>query len=415
MCFTEERSRHYGHGAAQRRDFLHFTRGPDRHRELATPLQHDQAPRLNRIQATSTRGVRARIRRVAGCATPTGSAGHAGATANLELTFHLDHSAEADQLATATRKESNMGLLIVTGTLRVSQFWPGGRSDADTATVELASRGDPFVFVDDAGQRRPTQAFDGAEVIGKHGRKAVIKQSKGGTVRSIVVRFQGIDAPELHYQPQVPGSGGKGVNHPFRQSMGETSANALHGIVSAFGQPVISCEVQTVVANPSDVCDIFARVVGNLALVTGGARIDLNQRLLREGWVLPGLYNSMSKPEILAVLADYDAAKQGKRGLFSRSVVTSALAAFDPKRVERKGPASFNPFSDAGSVNFPKFFRRQAERYVRGAVGENVGANLRQFIATKQTDLALETDRFLKLKGLTIGKKPRPEFKQLAT
>src|SRR5262249_34053858 len=49
------------------------------------------------IQATSTRGVRARIRRVAGCATPTGSAGHAGATANLKLTFHLDHSAGADQ------------------------------------------------------------------------------------------------------------------------------------------------------------------------------------------------------------------------------------------------------------------------------------------------------------------------------
>src|SRR5215475_16043402 len=42
------------------------------------------------------RGVRARIRRVAGCATPTGSAGHAGATANLKLTFHLDHLAGAD-------------------------------------------------------------------------------------------------------------------------------------------------------------------------------------------------------------------------------------------------------------------------------------------------------------------------------
>jgi hypothetical protein len=34
---------------------------------------------------------------VAGCATPTGSAGHAGATAKLKLTFHLDHSAGADQ------------------------------------------------------------------------------------------------------------------------------------------------------------------------------------------------------------------------------------------------------------------------------------------------------------------------------
>src|SRR5262249_42234227 len=63
----------------------------------AAPLQHDQPPRLNRIQATSTRGVRARIRRVAGCATPTGSVGHAGATANPKLTFHLDHSAGADQ------------------------------------------------------------------------------------------------------------------------------------------------------------------------------------------------------------------------------------------------------------------------------------------------------------------------------
>jgi hypothetical protein len=76
---------------------IHFARGPDRHRELATPLQHDQAPRLNRIQATSTRGVRARIRRVAGCATQTGSAGHAGETANLKRTFHLDHSAGADE------------------------------------------------------------------------------------------------------------------------------------------------------------------------------------------------------------------------------------------------------------------------------------------------------------------------------
>src|SRR4029077_5474869 len=45
---------------------------------------------------TSTRGVRARIRRVAGCAPPTGSAAHAGETANLKLTFHLDHSAGAD-------------------------------------------------------------------------------------------------------------------------------------------------------------------------------------------------------------------------------------------------------------------------------------------------------------------------------
>jgi putative transposase len=36
------------------------------------------------------------LRRVAGCATPTSSAGHAGATASLKLTFHLDHSVGAN-------------------------------------------------------------------------------------------------------------------------------------------------------------------------------------------------------------------------------------------------------------------------------------------------------------------------------
>src|SRR5262249_59264213 len=76
---------------------LHWARAQDGHRARAPPLQYNQAPRLNRIQATSARGVRACIRRVAGCATPTGSAGHAGETNNLKLTFHVDHSAGADQ------------------------------------------------------------------------------------------------------------------------------------------------------------------------------------------------------------------------------------------------------------------------------------------------------------------------------
>src|SRR5262249_28469148 len=82
--------------AARRRNLLLTPRGPNRHRELAAPLQHDQAARLTWIQATGTGGIRARLRRVAGCAIPSGSAGHAGETANLKLTFPLDHSEGAD-------------------------------------------------------------------------------------------------------------------------------------------------------------------------------------------------------------------------------------------------------------------------------------------------------------------------------
>src|SRR6516165_5016779 len=78
-------------------------------------VQFDQAACLTRLQASSTRGVHARIRRVAGCATPTGSAGHAGATANLELTFHLDHSAGADQ--------SQRKCWLPSGLLRISSTY----------------------------------------------------------------------------------------------------------------------------------------------------------------------------------------------------------------------------------------------------------------------------------------------------
>ena len=50
---------------------------------------------LARIQTAGTRSLRACFRSRAGCAPPTGSAGHAGAAADLELTFNIDHSVGA--------------------------------------------------------------------------------------------------------------------------------------------------------------------------------------------------------------------------------------------------------------------------------------------------------------------------------
>jgi hypothetical protein len=66
--------------------------------------KHDQVARIARIQAASTGGICPCLRRVAGCATPTGSAGHAGATANLKLTFHPEYSAGADHSPQLRRK-----------------------------------------------------------------------------------------------------------------------------------------------------------------------------------------------------------------------------------------------------------------------------------------------------------------------
>ena len=61
---------------------------------------------LARLQTTSTGGLRARVIRVAGCATPAGSAGHAGVSASSQLTFQLDHSMQAGQCSRNAGRES---------------------------------------------------------------------------------------------------------------------------------------------------------------------------------------------------------------------------------------------------------------------------------------------------------------------
>ena len=75
--------------------------------QLATRLSQPVSPSgssarrrqcIARLQATSPRGVRACIRRVAGCATSTSFASHASTEAGLELTLHLDHPMGSHQL-----------------------------------------------------------------------------------------------------------------------------------------------------------------------------------------------------------------------------------------------------------------------------------------------------------------------------
>jgi hypothetical protein len=103
------------------------------------------SPRLNRIQATNTRGIRARIRRVAGCATPTGSAGHAGATANLKLTFHLDQSAGADQSASAKFFTKNLRIAACVHGLHAMRQRPDAPK-APTFLDELGGKGSLKTF-----------------------------------------------------------------------------------------------------------------------------------------------------------------------------------------------------------------------------------------------------------------------------
>src|SRR5215218_6360672 len=84
----------------------------DRDRKLAASLQHDPPTRLSGLPPPSSGGVRARFRRLAGCAHPTGSAGQAprSAKTNPQLTFTPDHPMGADQPAVGFGPSLSIGV-----------------------------------------------------------------------------------------------------------------------------------------------------------------------------------------------------------------------------------------------------------------------------------------------------------------
>ena len=258
-----------------------------------------------------------------------------------------------------------MGLLRVTGTIEVKQFWPQGTSDADTAVILVGvDAQDAFKFQETPGGAfRTTHAFEGAMVHGKQGPKAPIDDK--GRIR---VRLQGIDAPELHYQPSPLGrklkeslsqskiDAYKALTHKYRQPWAESSTFALLGLVSQVGRPVIDCEVTSIVAEPTDVFDTYGRLVGDIWIRIGGARKNINQWLVREGWVFPAFYDSMKANGINTIRRAYASGK--KKGRVAASLAAKVVT-LDFNLVYRSGKGlDFTSGDDQGAVLFPKVYRR---------------------------------------------------------
>src|SRR5713226_715730 len=121
------------------------------------------------------------------------------------------------------------GLLQVHGSIALNQFWPEGRSDADTTKVVLTVAPGAIEFrKNSSAPFHGTHVFDNAVVKGRT-RKAPIKNGQ------VTIRLQGIDATELHYQPSPLSAAEKNglsatklnayhlVTHSYRQFLGATA------------------------------------------------------------------------------------------------------------------------------------------------------------------------------------------------
>jgi endonuclease YncB( thermonuclease family) len=249
------------------------------------------------------------------------------------------------------------GLLRISGTIDLSQFWPDGTSDTDTATVVVNTDG--FEFSPDASPQafRRTRVFDAAQLRGKN----VIKAG-----RKLTVRIQGIDAPELHCPPGVQRPKGfpknktlKGNGGKFRQLQGETSAAGLAGDVGAKPQPkVVPCEITTRINFPNDTFDMFGRVIGDISFRIGGKTVSIAHLAAINGWALPAYYNSMNPEEILTLQQLFEEARKKKRGIWPRfEKVVGQL-----KLLKFRHGGAFNKkeqLADRGPFTVPKIYRRQ--------------------------------------------------------
>ena len=96
----------------------------------------------------------------------------------------------------AVMDRTTRGQLEAVGRIDLHQFWPLGESDADTTKLVVRLAPSASRFRPALGRAfHVTRAFDDAIVIGKIRRPAI--DAKG----RVVVRLQGVDAPELHYRP----------------------------------------------------------------------------------------------------------------------------------------------------------------------------------------------------------------------
>lgn len=302
-----------------------------------------------------------------------------------------------------------MGLLTIDGTLDLSQFWPLGESDADTTklVIDITGLGSPVryqAFPNSAVQA--TNVYDTAYVRNGSAKVPVIKNGK------LTVRLQGLDAPELHYQPSsmaktkwkgkalgklggLKRPDGKPIASKYRQSQGETAAVKLAAFLAGHTEgPTLPVRFVTSLDHeegPGAAIDKYGRFVGNVVLDSGGEPLDVNLWILGNGLALVALYNSMRREEIEACVQAYATGSSAQGGIVR--YVSKKILTFDGNLLYRKKSSSVEAEGAAKFIH-PKLFRRQTTWWAY-KTAKTFTSGFDTFLGLSKDDKFFETADFL--------------------
>jgi len=289
------------------------------------------------------------------------------------------------------------GRLEVTGTIDLNQFWPKGSSDADTTKIVVATEPGAFRFLPNPiGNWQSTDAFQGAKVKGQHGTKDAIDKSG-----RITVRLQGIDAPELHYEPSaaLPKKQRSKkqdetflkLNKDYRQHVAETATVKLSEFLHRAGSTPLPCTVVTAVDEPGEIFDVYGRFVGDIVIRVNGEELNVNTWLVHEGWAFPAFYNTMSDHEIKTLTDAANEAWGNDRGVWPHQC--DEVGALDWNLIYRRPSSHPVPDSaaDQGPVILPKLFRRLSTWAVNKKAGM-VKGSFKSYLKSKADACHLTSD-----------------------
>jgi len=247
------------------------------------------------------------------------------------------------------------------GSIDLSQFWPAGKSDADTSKLLVDLKSGIRVRQSPGGKARATKIYNTAFAKVNGQKKPLINADN-----QVVVRLQGLDAPELHARPRpMKGPDGKpwslaglGLVKDYRQAQGEAATLILSGHLNkqANTNGVVNCRFVTYLRpgeGPASAIDMFGRFVGNIEL----KKSVLNLWLLKNGVALPAIYSGMDLDNETAPVLDAWASGKGKGVI---PYYTRSFGTFSPTRIYR---ANAQPEIEKAKFVHPKFFRRQASWY----------------------------------------------------
>ncbi len=270
-----------------------------------------------------------------------------------------------------------MGYIEIQGKIRLDQFWPQGKSDADTTKI-LVSLGktNPFMYYPQSSVKPVnTEVFYRGKVKPAGG-KSISPVKYAGTARQyITLRLEGIDAPELHYRFYDPSTiakykgnaAFKKANIDYRQHFSEIATTALKQLLKKYADNdgTVPCVfISDNIDKPGDLCDVYGRFIGYILI--DDRKININHWLVEKGLVFPSFYDSALPLEIKRITSLYK--KALSKPVPMHKNYSARILAFDPSlKFRPKGPV--DPSKDRGKLILPKLYRRQCCHYILSRAG----------------------------------------------